>query len=70
MFQRSIDGLLLLNEHGFGVEGSGLYLDLVYNPLGAFLPPPQDALQAKYKEELDEHFGELLDNNILSSSLA
>jgi len=57
VFDRSIQGLIKLNEAGYGVEGSGLYLDLVYNPLGAFLPPPQEALQAKYKEELLENFG-------------
>ena len=34
VFDRSIQGLLLLNERGFGREGSGLKLDLVYNPLG------------------------------------
>ena len=44
-------------ERGFGVAGSGLTLDLVYNPLGAFLPPPQEALEAKYHEELKREFG-------------
>lgn len=57
VFERSIQGLQMLNDVGYGVEGSGLYMDLVYNPLGAFLPPPQDALESKYKEELDENFG-------------
>ena len=57
VFKRSIAGLRMLNEAGFGAPGSGLGLDLVYNPLGAFLPPPQEALEAKYKEELREHFG-------------
>ena len=57
VFDRSIEGLIKLNDAGFGVEGSGLYLDLVYNPLGAFLPPPQEALQSKYKEELVKNFG-------------
>ena len=42
VFDRSISALLALNEAGYGVEGSGLVLDLVYNPLGAFLPPPQE----------------------------
>ena len=42
---------------GYGVEGSGLKLDLVYNPGGAFLPPPQESLQHKYAEELGTHFG-------------
>jgi radical SAM/Cys-rich protein len=57
VFDRSIRGLLKLNERGYGVEGSGLVLDLVYNPLGAFLSPPQAALATKYKEELFDTFG-------------
>ena len=36
---------------------TGLTLDLVYNPLGAFLPPPQESLELKYKQELQETFG-------------
>lgn len=43
MFERSIRGLRALNVVGFGVSGSGLRLDLVYNPGGAFLPPPQES---------------------------
>ena len=54
VFARSIEGLRRLNEVGYGRE---LKLDLVYNPLGAFLPPPQDALRTKYAEELQQHFG-------------
>ena len=57
VFDRSISALLALNERGYGAPGSGLTLDLVYNPLGAFLPPPQEALEAKYKEELEAVFG-------------
>eukprot|EP00617_Octactis_speculum_P015342 CAMPEP_0185763892 /NCGR_PEP_ID=MMETSP1174-20130828/22795_1 /TAXON_ID=35687 /ORGANISM="Dictyocha speculum, Strain CCMP1381" /LENGTH=269 /DNA_ID=CAMNT_0028446189 /DNA_START=99 /DNA_END=908 /DNA_ORIENTATION=+ len=57
VFERSIDGLLKLNEAGYGKEGSGLVLDLVYNPLGAFLPPPQAPLTEKYKQELMDVFG-------------
>lgn len=58
VFERSIAGLKLLNSLGYGSEGHPhLSLDLVYNPNGAFLPPPQDKLEAKYKEELDEAFG-------------
>ena len=57
VFERSIAGLKALNDVGYGVPGSGLHLDLVYNPLGAFLPPPQAALEAKYKEELHDAFG-------------
>lgn len=55
VFGRSIEGLRVLNEHGYG--HGALKLDLVYNPLGAFLPPPQEALSAKYHEELDREFG-------------
>ncbi|XP_060575925.1 uncharacterized protein LOC132733287 [Ruditapes philippinarum] len=57
VFDRSIHALLMLNEAGYGKPGTGLHLDLVYNPLGAFLPPPQQALEDKYKEELQSVFG-------------
>jgi len=57
VFDRSISALLALNEAGYGKPGSKLYLDLVYNPLGAFLPPEEKALESKYKEVLDKDFG-------------
>ena len=57
VFDRSISALLALNEAGYGRKGSDLLLDLVYNPLGAFLPPPQASLEGKYKEVLKENFG-------------
>jgi len=60
VFERSVAALLALNEAGYGVDNK-LQLDLVYNPLGAFLPPPQASLQVKYKEELEENFGILFD---------
>lgn len=56
VFDRSIAGLQTLNRLGYGMEGSGLELNLVYNPLGANLPPPQAALEADYKRELKTHF--------------
>eukprot|EP00300_Choanocystis_sp_HF-7_P008796 c16119_g1_i3.p1 GENE.c16119_g1_i3~~c16119_g1_i3.p1 ORF type:complete len:274 (-),score=74.54 c16119_g1_i3:126-947(-) len=56
VFDRSIRALLELNELGYGRDPL-LSLDLVYNPVGPFLPPPQAALQAKYKEELQQNFG-------------
>ena len=62
VFARSIAGLRKLNAHGFGVPGSGLFLDLVYNPLGAFLPPDQTALELKYHDELADHFGVTFNN--------
>jgi radical SAM/Cys-rich protein len=57
VFDRSIAGLQQLNALGYGQEGSGLVLNLVYNPQGAVLPPPQAALEADYKRELMQHFG-------------
>ena len=45
VFQRSIEGLQALNRAGYGQPGTGLLLDLVYNPNGAFLAPPTSALQ-------------------------
>ena len=49
VYHRSIAGLRRLNAVGYGQEGTGLQLTLVYNPVGAFLPPAQPALEAKYK---------------------
>jgi len=57
VFARSIQGLQVLNEKGYGMETSNLQLDLVYNPGGAYLPPDQEMLQAQYKEKLKEDFG-------------
>jgi radical SAM/Cys-rich protein len=57
VFERSIAGLQALNALGYGKQGSGLTLDLVYNPQGPSLPPDQHGLQADYKRELFEHFG-------------
>ena len=49
VFQRSIDGLQAVNRAGYGQPGSGLTLDLVYNPNGAFLAPPTSTLQVTYE---------------------
>eukprot|EP00741_Cyanophora_paradoxa_P025530 tig00000383_g24636.t1 len=57
VFDASVEGIRLLNQRGYGVEGSGLYLDLVYNPVGPFLPPATAGLQETYKERLREDFG-------------
>lgn len=62
VFDRSISALLALNEAGYGKPDTGLYLDLVYNPLGAFLPPAQKELEVKYKEVLEEKFGILFNS--------
>ena len=57
VFERSIEALRLLGELGYGRAGSGLVLDLVYNPLGPFLPPDQSSLAARYHRELRERYG-------------
>jgi radical SAM/Cys-rich protein len=56
VFERSIAGLRMLNDLGYG-QGKGLVLNLVYNPQGPSLPPPQEALELDYKRELLVHFG-------------
>jgi radical SAM/Cys-rich protein len=56
-FDKSIAGLQQLNALGYGREGTGLALNLVYNPQGAVLPPEQTGLEADYKRELHKHFG-------------
>ncbi len=57
VFEDSIKALQLLNQEGYGKEGTGLILNLVYNPAGAFMPPPQEVLQKEYKAALREHYG-------------
>ncbi len=57
VFERSIAGLRQLNALGYGHAGSGLDLNLVYNPLGASLPPAQAGLEAAYKQELHARYG-------------
>ncbi|MEX1031794.1 MAG: arsenosugar biosynthesis radical SAM (seleno)protein ArsS [Cellvibrionaceae bacterium] len=61
VFDRSIAALRKLNALGYGQPGSGLVLNLVYNPQGPSLPPEQSALEADYKRELDRHFGIVFD---------
>ncbi|PCJ21890.1 MAG: radical SAM protein [Gammaproteobacteria bacterium] len=55
-FASSIRALQLLNKLGYGQADGKLKLDLVYNPQGAQLPPPQGPLQADYKQKLQENF--------------
>ncbi len=56
VFDKSIKALQMLNDVGYGKEGSGLQLDLVYNPSGAFLPGDQAALESDFKKALLEDF--------------
>jgi len=56
VFEDSIKALQLLNEAGYGKEGSDLTLDLVYNPSGAFLPGNQMELEAEFKRQLKRRY--------------
>jgi radical SAM/Cys-rich protein len=57
VFDESIEALRQLNTLGYAQPGSDLRLRLVYNPVGAFLPPPQDELEERYRSELRSSFG-------------
>lgn len=57
VFMKSIKALYILNNLGYGKPGTGFKLDLVYNPVGASLPPNQLTLEAEYKQRLKTDFG-------------
>ena len=57
VFGKSIEALHILNDLGYGMPNTALTLDLVYNPVGAFLPPAQAELEARYHQELRDGFG-------------
>lgn len=57
VFDKSVRALQLLNRLGYGQPESGLELNLVYNPVGAHLPPAQKKLEQDYKQRLDDAFG-------------
>lgn len=57
VFDGSIRALQRLNALGYGRSESELRLDLIYNPVGAFLPPSQESLEAEYRNELGSRFG-------------
>lgn len=63
VFEKSIQALQMLNNVGFGLPHSGLILNLVYNPSGAFLPANQNALELDFKQKLQAqyniHFNQL-----------
>jgi radical SAM/Cys-rich protein len=62
VYDGSVRGLRRLNALGYGREGSGLTLNLVYNPLGPSLPPPQLELEVDYKRVLGDRFGIMFNN--------
>lgn len=57
VYDRCIGALKRLNQLGYGQTDSGLTLNLVYNPLGAFLPPSQKVLEEQYRSELGARYG-------------
>lgn len=65
VFAASLRALRRLNALGYGYEGTGLVLDLVFNPQGAVLPPPQAELEAAYRRELRGRFG-IVFNHLLT----
>ena len=62
VFDDSIKALQKLNSLGYGKNDSGLVINLVYNPVGAFLPPSQEGLEKEYKRELYKNFGVVFNN--------
>jgi radical SAM/Cys-rich protein len=57
VFEKSIEALRLLNSLGYGREGTGLTINLVTNPVGAFLPPSQSSQEAHFKTRLARDHG-------------
>jgi len=57
IFDKSIEALRRLNQLGYGREGSGLRLNLVHNPVGAFLPPKQEAIERQFRNALRAQHG-------------
>jgi radical SAM/Cys-rich protein len=63
VFRKSIEALRRLNGLGYGSgNGHGLTLNLVHNPVGAFLPGNQISLERDYKRELESRYGVVFDN--------
>jgi len=65
VFEASLRSLRQLNDLGYGKPDSGLRLDLVYNPQGAELPPPQHKLELDYKAFLGNRYG-IVFNSLLT----
>ncbi|MEQ8154129.1 MAG: arsenosugar biosynthesis radical SAM (seleno)protein ArsS [Clostridiaceae bacterium] len=61
-YKKSISALKQLNELGYGQEQSGLILNLVYNPLGSYLPSNQQQLESDYKKFLKTQYGIVFNN--------
>jgi radical SAM/Cys-rich protein len=65
VFEQSIRALKMLNAVGYGVPGTGMKLNLVYNPSGAFLPPDQSELQGEFHKKLKSRY-EVVFNELLA----
>lgn len=65
VFKKSISAIKKLNSLGYGKSDTGLILNLVFNPKGGTLPPPQDSLEEDYKKYLKENF-DIEFNNLLT----
>ena len=65
VFEDSIKALQMLNEVGYGKEGTGLKLDLVFNPSGAFLPGDQATLEQEFKRQLKRKY-DIVFNNLFA----
>jgi len=57
VFDVSLRALQKLNRLGYGQKGSKLILNLVYNPMGPFLPPNQKVLEEDYRKQLGDRYG-------------
>jgi len=62
VFDSSIEAIKRLNEIGYGVEGSSLTLNLVYNPCGAFMPPQQKSIETDFRREMQKRYGVSFNN--------
>ncbi|HXG86278.1 MAG TPA: arsenosugar biosynthesis radical SAM (seleno)protein ArsS, partial [Pyrinomonadaceae bacterium] len=65
VFDKSVEALKKLNAVGYGIEGTDLILNLVYNPTGAFLPPAQSSVEADFRRELMNRY-DLRFNNLFT----
>lgn len=61
-FKGIVEMIKVLNRKGYGQEGSGLILDIVHNPVGAYLPGSQEALEHEYRRRLRQEYGVVFNN--------
>jgi radical SAM/Cys-rich protein len=62
VWERSLAALRLLNDAGYGCEGTGLELDLASSPAGAFLPASQEQTEKKFRRDLERRWGVVFNN--------